>query len=247
MQDVTVSVSISDLSADQYSDTITFTITTSTGSNPAQVSIALTVQRQISSTQTQSQTVQATRSGQTKATNATGTLTFTNYDLVAHIYSKDTTYVISKSGVKVAIDEDANVPRCCDQYNPDNSVSVSAHAVNSGAAGNIAPGDVDTCVSPPDPDGCTVTVKNDAAFTGGQDAQIYTFVQQSDIDGASTSLKNSTQQSAIDDIHQQLQPNEHLVGDPQCSSNVSSDHKAGDRVSQVTVTVTTTCKATAST
>ena len=140
MQDVTVSVSISDLSADQYSDTITFTITTSTGSNPAQVSIALTVQRQISSTQTQSQTVQATRSGQTKATNATGTLTFTNYDLVAHIYSKDTTYV-SKSGVKVAIDEDANVPRCCDQYNPDNSVSVSAHAVNSGAAGNIAPGD----------------------------------------------------------------------------------------------------------
>jgi hypothetical protein len=90
-------------------------------------------------------------------------------------------------------------------------------------------------------------VRNEKAFTGGQDAQPYTFVQKSDIDGASTSLQHSTQQSAINDIHQQLQPNEHLVGDPQCTSNVSSDHNTGDRVSQVTVTVITTCKATAST
>jgi hypothetical protein len=133
------------------------------------------------------------------------------------------------------------------QNGPPSSLTVSAHAVYPGAAGNIAAGDVNTNVRKGDPDAPNITVKNDGAFTGGQDVQPYTFVQQSNIDGIATSLKKATQQSAIDDIHQQLQPNEHLVGAPHCVSNVSSDHNAGDIASQVTVTVTTTCKATAST
>ena len=138
-----------------------------------------------------------------------------------------------------AIDKDAIVPA-------NDSKTFPAHAVNLGAAGNIAVGDVNTQIgNSPDPP--HVYVKNDAAFIGGQDVQIFTSVQQSDIDGSATSLKNSTQQSAINDIEQQLQPNEHLVGDPQCTSAIASDHNAGDKVNQVTVTVITTCKATAST
>ena len=148
--------------------------------------------------------------------------------------------------MQVEIDADAIVP-APDPDGGSNSVTVPAHAVNPGAAGNIAAGDVDITFYSKGPDQIPVTVvKNDVAFTGGQDAQTFTFVQQSDIDGSATSLKNSTQQSAIDDIHQN-QPNEHLVGDPQCTSDISSDHIAGDRVSQATVTLTTTCKATAST
>ena len=204
------------------------------------------IQRQITSTQTQSQTVKATGSGQTEATTAIGELTFKNYDHCKHTLPADFTYV-SASGVRVKTDVDTNVPAGGIEF--PSSVTVDAHAVNSGAAGNITARDVNFVI----PVSCNATylsrvnVTNDAPFTGGQDGQTYTYVQQNDIDEAATSLINSTQQRAIDDIHQQLQPNEHLVGDPQCTSNVSPDHKVGDRVSQVTVTVTTTCKATAST
>ena len=237
-QEVSITVSSANLQKGAFTGLVTFKM----GSSMAQVSVALTVQRPITSTQTQSQAVKATGSGQTDATNATGTLTFTNSDPIAHTYLARSTYV-SKSGVQVAIDEDANVP-AADSYGFP-SVTVRAHAVEPGAAGNIAAGDVYTSPNK-DPD-THVTVTNEAAFTGGQDAQSYTFVQKSDIDGASTSLQNSTQQSAINDIQQQLQPNEHLVDDPQCTSIVSSDHNTGDRVSLVNVTVITTCRATAST
>ncbi len=247
-QEVSITVSSANLQMGTYTGLVTFKM----GSNMAQVSVALTVippshvQRQIPSTQKQSQTVDATGSGQTEATNAKGKLTFTNNDSCDHTFLAGSKYV-SNSGVQIAIDADAIVPP--NDVDTPMSKTVPAHAVNPGAAGNIAAGDVTVKI----PISCTlsylsdVTVTNNDAFTDGQDAQNYTFVQQSDIDGVSTSLKNSTQQSAIDDIHQQLQPNEHLVGDPQCTSNVSSDHNTGDRVSQVTVTVTTTCIATAST
>ncbi len=244
-QEVSITVSSANLQMGTYTGLVTFKM----GSNMAQVSVALTVipplsvQRQIPSTQTQSQTVDATGSGQTDATNATGTLTFTNTFKKEFTYDAHSTFV-SKSRVQVAIDEDAIVP-AADSNGVSSVTTVRAHAVEPGAAGNIAAGDVDNSLAGSSKQ--VISIKNDEAFTGGQDVQTYTFVQQSDIDGSATSLKNTTQQSAIDDIHQQLQPNEHLVGDPQCTSNVSSDHNTGDRVSQVTVTVTTTCKATAST
>jgi hypothetical protein len=126
------------------------------------------------------------------------------------------------------------------------SVTVPAHVVQIGTIGNISQIRGWThygAIEDPAP----LDIDNSTAFTGGTDPQTYTVVQQSDIDGAATPLKQSTQQSAIDNINQQLQPNEHLVGNPQCTSTVSSDPNAGDRASQVTVTVTTTCKATAST
>src|SRR6266699_2507767 len=244
-QEVSITVSSANLQMGTYTGLVTFKM----GSNMAQVSVALTVipplsvQRQIPSTQTQSQTVDATGSGQTDATNATGTLTFTNTFKKEFTYDAHSTFV-SKSRVQVAIDEDAIVP-AADSNGVSSVTTVRAHAVEPGAAGNIAAGDVDNSLAGSSKQ--VISIKNDEAFTVGQDVQTYTFVQQSDIDGSATSLKNTTQQSAIDDIHQQLQPNEHLVGDPQCTSNVSSDHNTGDRVSQVTVTVTTTSKATAST
>ena len=91
------------------------------------------------------------------------------------------------------------------------------------------------------------SITNDQPFTGGKDATTYPVVQQSDIDNAASSLKTSTRQSASTDIQNQLSPGEHLVASPQCSSDVSSDHKAGNQAAQVTVTVQTTCTATAST
>ena len=72
-------------------------------------------------------------------------------------------------------------------------------------------------------------------------------MQQSDIDTAANSLQASTGQSALADLNSQLQPNEHLVGNPQCTYNVTSDHAAGDQATTVTVTVVAMSTATAST
>jgi hypothetical protein len=227
------------------------------------------IQRQISSTQTQSRTVKATGTGQVPATHATGTLTF--YNLRADYSFKvpaGQTWT-GTDGIQVVND----APVCLDAVSDGDIIvghPVPAHTLQTGTAANIAVGDVNmiwgvspfystsSCSSASTahssaiyaltvPLNGTQEVRNDTAFTGGQDVQIFTFVQQSDIDGSATSLKNSTQQSAINDIQQQLQPNEHLVGDPRCTSDIASDHNAGDKVNQVTVTVTTTCKETAST
>jgi hypothetical protein len=92
-----------------------------------------------------------------------------------------------------------------------------------------------------------VEIINNFPFTGGQDPQTHAIVQQSDIDTAANSLTASTRQNAVAGLNSQLQSNEHLVGDPQCTSNSTSDHAAGDQASTVTVTVKTSCTATAST
>ncbi len=88
-------------------------------------------------------------------------------------------------------------------------------------------------------DGSVFATSN--AFTGGQDPESFTFVQQSDIDHLANPLKASLQQQAQQQFQGEVQPNEKLIGEPQCKANVKSDHKAGDHASSVTVTVSATC------
>ncbi|WP_322480586.1 hypothetical protein, partial [Thermogemmatispora sp.] len=78
-------------------------------------------------------------------------------------------------------------------------------------------------------------------FTGGQDPQSYTFVQQSDIDGAAAALSPALVQSARAAFASLKRSGEETIGDPQCPPQVTSDHRAGDRVSSLTVTVTVSC------
>jgi hypothetical protein len=84
-------------------------------------------------------------------------------------------------------------------------------------------------------------VQNNTSFTGGQDAQTYTSVQQSDIDNAANTLESANKPDPMQLLQEQIQPNEQWVGTPQCTPNVTSDHNAGDQATQVTVSVTFTC------
>lgn len=84
-------------------------------------------------------------------------------------------------------------------------------------------------------------VQNNSPFTGGQDPQSYTYVQQSDIDNAANTLISANTPDAQQVLQGQIQPNEQLIGTPGCGPNKSADHSAGDQVSQVTVTVSFTC------
>jgi serine/threonine protein kinase len=185
--------------------------------------------------QSQSRTVTASGQASTPATQAHGTLTFYNGEAVSQVVGKGT-LLTGSDGVRVVTDAEADIPAAkAPTYG---QISVPAHAIDSGARGNIPALDINqACCSNND----TIFVKNLSAFTGGQDPQSYTFVQQSDIDGAVAALKPALVGSARTAFASLKGSGEESVGDPQCTSQVNSDHRAGERASSVTVTVTASC------
>lgn len=82
---------------------------------------------------------------------------------------------------------------------------------------------------------------NTTAFTGGQDAQSYTFVQQSDITNAEAPLISAQEQTAQNAVQSQVQAGEPLAGSINCTPSASSDHAAGDQATTFTVTASVTC------
>jgi len=193
--------------------------------------------------------VNATGQGTTPGAHATGTLRFT----CPYTDCQDTTYPAgtvfngdSGMSVQMMIDAPVTVPG----WSGHNVyVFAPAHVVQVGTMGNMSAvttwhqyGDDNN--SPPQRQ---LDIDNSTPFTGGTDPQTYKVVAQSDIDTAANALKASTSQSALADIKSQLQPNEHLVGNSQCSGDISADHAAGDKASEVMVTAKTICTATAST
>ncbi len=246
-----MTVNTANLKPGPYSVTLNFS---SDGGN-ASISVTLTVntpqpvQRTLTSQQTQSQTVKATGQGTTQGTQATGMLRVENHDTANPLNIKAGTMLPNQSNpaIQMRIDQDVSLL-------PAGYTDVPATVVEDGTIGNL-PGPC--CGSGPEfQNQCDSSTNcgpqiwdifNSTPFTGGTDAQTYTVVQQSDIDNAANSLKASTNQSALADLKSQLQPNEHLVGNPQCTYNVTSDHAAGDQATTVAVTVVATCTATAST
>ncbi|MFL5591987.1 MAG: hypothetical protein ACJ8DI_30645 [Ktedonobacteraceae bacterium] len=193
--------------------------------------------RALSSTsQPESKTVSATGVVNTPGTRATGTLTFTDGSFSAYGVAADTVYTDAQ-GVQVANDVLAYIPAA----NPNGGfgrVTVPAHAVNVGASGNIMALDfnnVPCCGS------SSVLVSNAMAFTGGQDPQKYTAVQQSDVDGAANPLKGPLTQSALTSQEGQKHANEQFVTQPQCTTTVTSNPPVGAKATSVTVTVTAKC------
>ncbi len=192
--------------------------------------------RQLSSaSSTQSKTVNATGVGQTPGVRAKGTLTFFNGSTSLQTVGAGTLFK-GKDGVVIVNDVPAVIPGA---HPPtEGSVTVAAHAANVGASGNIKASDISgTCCFA----GNFVTVQNTAPFTGGQDPQTFTVVQQSDIDGVAKPLKNTLMPEAQRSLQGQIHSNEQPVSSPQCTPTVTSDHNAGDRAANVTVTVKVRC------
>ncbi len=148
-------------------------------------------------------------------------------------------------GLQVSLDSNVYVP-VYSNNGPWPTTKVSIHVDQKGVMGNIQDcSSTDNAFWNP-----TLTFEAydlNGGFTGGTDPQSYTTVQQSDIDTAANSLKASIGQSGMADLNSQLRPNEHLIGNPQCTYNITSDHAAGDQATTVAVTVVATCTATAST
>ena len=220
--------------------------------------------RQISvTTQAYNKTVNATGSASTPGTHARGTLGVYNYNtasgvtLAAGSTYSNTNGCPSPNSLVMVLDASVSLPAAPSLGNY-SSASVAAHVQQVGTIGNFAHFALNSLPLSP-LSGCATFVNLsgycpgapsniclDIAstmgnFTGGTDAQSYTVVAQSDIDGAANSLEQANQPNADQQIQSQLQSGEKQIGTAQCSPNVTANHAAGDAASQVTVTVTFTC------
>lgn len=228
----TATVTITPVSADKKD---TFVLTAVTGT-PDATKRQVQARKLSYTTPPQSKTVQATGQVSTKAIQATGVLTFYNGNGFVYTVRAGTVFTDSH-GVQIENVGQVSIPA----GNPSSGygrTNASAMAVFGGTNGNIKAFDfnlVQCCGSG------AVYISNASAFTGGQDPQHFTAVSQSDIDGAANPLKTSQTQSAQQSLQSQIHGNERLINPAQCSTNVTSDHKAGDRATSVMVTVTATC------
>ena len=183
--------------------------------------------RIISSTSpSQSKTVQST--GSIPGTQATGALTFLNSGSTKTFGS---VILRGASGVPVTFNGPITVNAL------PGFLTITGFAVNIGSAGNIGALDITgPCCA------AGITVKN-GAFSGGQNPQPNSVVQQSDINSAASVLTASLTPGTQAALQKQVLPSEQVVSNTlKCTSAVSANHAAGDHAPNVTVIVTVSCK-----
>jgi hypothetical protein len=186
------------------------------------------------SEQAQPKTVPATGHGMTPAVQAKGTITFTHTGGTWESVLSGTTFPL-QNGLKITTDETVSLP----PVSPGQTTSrvAPAHVVQPGSAGNLPAGVISNqvcCGSP-------AIFATSGPFTGGQDPQPYTYVQQSDIDGVVKPVEAGLLQQAQQDFRRQLRSGEQLVNGASCAPTIKSDHQVGDRATSVTVTVIASC------
>jgi hypothetical protein len=177
---------------------------------------------------TQSQIVTTTGHRHIAASQATGVVTF--YNASTQQQSVDAgTLLVGRDGEQVIIDQTAYIP--AGNLNSNGVVSVMAHAVDYGPAGNIAADDIyGAC--------CRLLVQAvNSPFSGGHNAKDYPVVMQSDIATATSNLL--AQENVMLEYH--ILPDETLLTPVPCITHTTSNHRAGDEAAQVTVTVRQDC------
>jgi serine/threonine protein kinase len=205
--------------------------------DPAKHQVSL---RQLTfSPQKQERLVTATGTTYLKAKRASGTIIFYNTS-PSNLLVKVGTRIQSTNGIWVITDQSINVPpRLYNNFVT--AVSVPAHAVSPGRSGNIGALAINQfCCNYRN----MLMIKNLDPFSGGRDAQMHIFLQQSDIDGIVNKIQRTMSQQAINNIKRQIKPNEQLVSNPQCAIQSSVDQPIGEQwlnIASANVTVNAHC------
>ena len=169
------------------------------------------------------------------ATRAHGTITLYNGLFTLQAITAGTV-LTGADGVQVVTDHNASIPAAINTTPPTfGHITVPAHAVLTGAQGNIPAYDINQacCAS-------SVLAKNTLAFTHGAEAREYTVVTAQDIQNAASTLTTTLTTSEQAALNTQLTPGEALVP-PTCSQHVHSDHQPGEAAPHASVTVSETC------
>jgi hypothetical protein len=172
--------------------------------------------------------VKATGHAQHAATAATGQITFHNALSFTQQVNAGTAFNLG-GGLRIITDAAVAIPPLVGTTI--GSMSVSAHADPPGVAGNIGAltiSNLACCGSG------GIVANNFNAFTGGQDAVNYAFLQQSDVDNAiSQSIKDATKQDALNDLKRQLGTGEQLLNSTSCTQTLRADEPIGDQGTNV--------------
>jgi len=198
----------------------------------------VTVRMVLGSAQGPTVAVKATGYNAHPFAKAHGTLTFFNSLSFKQMVAAGTVFTVN--GVQVVNDEAANIPAA--NIPTAGFVSVGAHAITTGTAGNIGAGVLNRACC-----GNGILVRNDT-FTGGQDAVNYTFLLQSDVNEAiSQGAKDTAKQNALANLQKQFRSGEQQTGATQYTPTISVDQPIGDKgsnVSSANVTYLVKCTAT---
>jgi len=183
-------------------------------------------------TMNEARTVPTTGTGHQDARSAQGFITFYNGAPSPQMVSAGT-LLTGTDGVQVVTEQDALIPAV--NYPTLGHTTVTAHAILTGPAGNIAGGDIyGPC--------CRLNVSAvNSAFIGGTVAREYPTVTQQDISSVVSGLTTSLHQSAQAALQTQVQSDETLITPAPCHEGVKPDHAPGEEAAQVTVTVSETC------
>lgn len=186
-------------------------------------------------TPVQSRTVNATGIKNTPATPAFGTLTLYNAAFASYFVGAGTV-ITGNDGVAVRTTSGVTIPAAVfgGGYG---TANVGAQTVNTGANQNIGALDINRICCGSN----SVLAKNFSAFSGGQNPQHYTFVQQSDVDTVANPLVSPAESNALKGVQALRHSNEQFVGQPQCRPNVRANPAVGSRSQTVTVSVSATC------
>lgn len=207
-------------------------------SDMQQIATVSTRSIRFSSSIAQGATVPTSGTTQQSAERASGKLTFFNIATFPQNIPAGTA-ITGKDGVTVITDSSATVQA----GNPpmEASVNIPAHARASGPAGNIPANDIylAPCCANITING--VVVNNSSPFSGGQDAEHYSVVNQSDIDTASVSVTAILLPKAQGALREQERPGLQQYAAPQCTASTQASPPVGHRAKQVVVTVTESC------
>jgi len=198
---------------------------------------------QVSGTaQTSAKTVTATGHNQTAGTRASGFLTFTNGSGTAMTVGAGTV-IQNADGVTVVTNVPAVVPASDPANGTFGTTTITAHSADVGTGGNISSLTISKycCVT-----GSVIFVKNNNAFGGGRDPKNYMFVQQSDVNGVVTNVRQQLLQQSLAAMQGQMSKDEQLISSPQCNLKATADQPIGDKgmnVPSVSVGVSQVCTA----
>jgi hypothetical protein len=213
------------------SPTVTVMIVPRTKQVTLTTSLALPLRQLAPVTLTKTATRNTTGHGHQDATHATGTLTIYNSLFTEQVVYAGTV-LSGQDGVQVATSTTVTVPANTPPF--DGRATVSAYALQPGARGNIAAGDIHRLSQG--------LLMENHPFTGGRDARDFPTVAQTDVYTLKTALKASLMQQLPHAFP--LRPNEHLYP-THCQFAAASDHGIGEEAATARVAATYTCSAVA--
>ena len=139
------------------------------------------------------------------------------------------TMLTAASGIQFQTVQDAQIPA----RSQNNTINITVIAVAPGVSGNIPALTINgPCC------GNGITVKNNAPFSGGVDAQTVRTVAQTDLDTVQKALVPGLERHLSQQLQKNLTSDEISIGTPVYSVSTTSDNAIDTQANQVQVTIT---------